>query len=94
MWGQREGRLSTITKVKVLSPEISDIALGEGVFDSEASTAARVKGECVSGVPGSESMVGNRIVCIGTWESHIAPKLEASNKLKKQGGSMAIWQSD
>jgi hypothetical protein len=38
-------------------------------------------------------MVGNRIVCIGTWENHIAPKLEASNEPKRQRreyGGMAV----
>ena len=84
MWGQREGRLSTITQVKVLSPEMHDIALGEGLFVSEASIAARVNGECASNVPGSEAMVGNRTVCTGTWESHIVPNIEASDELKKR----------
>ena len=32
-----------------------DIALGEELFVSEAGTAARVKGECVSGVRPSTS---------------------------------------
>ena len=84
MWSQRDGRLSTITKVKVLSLEMLEIALGESVNSLEASIAACVKGECVSDVSGSEAMVGNRIVCTGTWESHIVPKLKASAKLKKQ----------
>lgn len=70
--------------MKVSSPEMRDIALGEGLIVSEASIAACVKGECDSNVPGSKSMVGNRIVCIGTWESHIAPKLEASNEPKRR----------
>jgi hypothetical protein len=29
-------------------------------------------------------MVGNRIVCIGTWDDHTVPKLEASNELKRR----------
>jgi hypothetical protein len=61
-----------------------DIALGEGLFVSEASIAARVNGECASNVPGSEAMVGNRTVCTGTWESHIVPNIEASDELKKR----------
>ncbi len=84
MWSQRDGRLSTITKVKVSSLEMRDIALGKGFIISEASIAACVNGECVSSVPGSEAMVGNRTVCIGTWDSHIVPKLEASNEPKRQ----------
>ena len=84
MWSQKDGRLSTITKVKVLSLEIFEIALGESVNKLEASIAACANGEYVSNVPGSESMVGNRIVYIGTWESHIASRSSAIAKLKKQ----------
>jgi len=73
MRGQREGGLSATTKVKVYSPEITNIAQGQGFHFLEASTAARVKGECVSGVPGSESVAGNPTVHIGTWENHIVP---------------------
>jgi len=93
MWSQMDGRLSTITKVKVLSLEIYDIALGEGFIIPEVSIAACVSGECVSNMPGSKSMVGNRIVCAGTWESHIVPKLEASNEPKRRRrkcGDMAV----
>ncbi len=73
MRSQREGVLSATTQVKVSSPEIVNIAQGQGFHVLEASTAARVKGECVSGVPGSESVAGNTTVHIGTWENHIAP---------------------
>jgi hypothetical protein len=73
MWSQREGGLSAITQVKVLSPEIVNIAQGQGFHFLETSIAACVKGECVSGVPGSESMAGNLTVHIGTWENHIVP---------------------
>jgi hypothetical protein len=93
MWSQRDGRLSTITKVKVLSPEMMEIALGEDFSMSETSIAACVNGECVSNVPGSKAMVGNRIVCTGTWESHIVPIVEASNELKRRRrkyGDMAV----
>ena len=83
MWSQRNGRLSTITKVKVLSLEMF-IALGQGVIKSETSIAACVNGECVSDVPGSKSMVGNRIVCTGTWESHIVPVVKASDEPKRR----------
>jgi hypothetical protein len=68
--------------VKVLSPEISGKdALGQGFIMSETSITACANGEYVSNVPGSESMVGNRIVYIGTWESRTVP-VEAFNKLK------------
>ena len=92
MWSQRDGRLSTITKVKVLSPEMF-IALGEGFSKSETSIAVCVSGECASNVPGSKAMVGGRIACTGTWDSHIVPIVEASNELKRRRrkyGDMAV----
>ncbi len=71
MQGLRKGEWSAITQVKVLSPEICLIALGQGFLHLEASSAARDKGECVSDVPGSESMAGHSMVHNGTWESHV-----------------------
>ena len=70
---QREGGLSATTKVKVLSPEIINIARGQGFHVLEASIAAHANGECVSGVPGSESVAGKLTVHVGTWENHIVP---------------------
>ncbi len=63
-----KGSLSATTQVKVLSPEILLIALGQGFHVLEAKIRARVIGECVSDVPGSESVAGKRTVYIGTWE--------------------------
>ena len=74
MRSQREGGLSATTKVKVSSPEIVNIARGQGIHSLEASIATCVKGECVSGVPGSKSVAGNLTVHIGTWESGVADK--------------------
>ncbi len=59
--------------MKVLSPEIVNIARGQGFHCLEASIAAYVNGEYVSGVPGSESVAGKPTVHIGTWENHIVP---------------------
>ncbi len=50
----------------------------------EASSAARDNGECVSDVPGSESMAGHSKIHSGTWDSHIVPDSEASNEPKRQ----------
>jgi hypothetical protein len=89
MRSQREGGLSAITRVKVLSPEITVVALGQGFPVLEASIAACVKGEHVSGVPGSETMAGNLTVHIGTWESHVAPSgsfPQAEEARRKYGG--------
>ena len=43
-----------------------------------------IKGECVSDVPGSESMAGHSKIHSGTWERHIVPNSEASNEPKRQ----------
>ncbi len=93
MQGLRKGEWSAITQVKVLSPEICLIALGQGFLHSEASSAARDNGECVSDVPGSEAMAGHSKIHSGTWESHIVPDSKASNEPKrrrKKYGDMAV----
>jgi len=59
--------------VKVLSPEILLIALGQGFHVLEANIRTRIRGECVSDVPGSESVAGQRTVYIGTWENRSVP---------------------
>ncbi len=92
MQSSRKGEWSAITKVKVFSPEICLVALGQEVHHSEASIAAHDNGECVSDVPGSESMAGHSMVHSGTWDSHIVPKV-ASNEPKRQRrkyGGMAV----
>ena len=47
MRSQRDGRLPTITQVKVLSPEIFDIAQGQGVHFLETSIFTCITGEYV-----------------------------------------------
>ncbi len=92
MQSSRKGEWPAITKVKVVSPEICLVVLGQGFLHLEASSAARDKGECVSDVPGSESMAGHSTVHSGTWESHTVPK-EASNESKRRRrkyGGMAV----
>jgi hypothetical protein len=74
MQGLRKGGWSAITQVKVLSPEICLIALGQGLHHLEASIAARDKGECASDVPGSEAMAGHSKIHSGTWDSGAADK--------------------
>ena len=74
MRSQRDGGLSAITQVKVLSPEIYIVVQGQGFHVLEASIAACVKGEHVSDVPGFESMAGTSTVRVGTWESQSVPR--------------------
>jgi hypothetical protein len=84
MQSLRKGEWSAITQVKVFSPEICPIALGQGLGYLEASSATRDNGECVSDVPGSKSIAGHSRIHNGTWESHIVPNSEAFNKPKRQ----------
>ena len=69
-----KGVMSATTQVKVLSPEIILIALGQGFHVLEASIGMRANGECISGVPGSKSVAGKRTVYVGTWENRSVPK--------------------
>ena len=60
--------------MKVLSPEITRIALGQGFHVLGASIGACERGECASDEPGSKSVAGKRTVYIGTWENRSVPK--------------------
>ena len=66
------------------SPEICLVALGQGFLHSEASIAAHDNGECISGVPGSQTIAGHSTVHSGTREGHVVPNSEASNEPKRQ----------
>ncbi len=92
MWSQREGGVSATTQVKVLSPEIYHIALGQGFHFLEASIAACVKGEYVCDVPGSESVADKLTVHIGTWENHIAPNgsFQQAEEARRKYGDMVV----
>ena len=85
-----KGSLSATTQVKVLSPEIILVALGQGIHFLEANIRTCAIGEYVSDVPGSESVAGKRIDYVGTWENRNAPK-EAFKKLKRHREGMAFW---
>ena len=89
---QRKGSLSATTQVKVLSPEITNIARGQGFHFLEASIATCVKGEYVSGVPGSESVADKLSVHIGTWENHIAPNrsFQQAEEARRKYGDMVV----
>ena len=68
-----KGSLSATTQVKVLSPEIILVALGQGFHFLETNIRTLVTGESVSDEPGSESVAGKRTVYIGTWENRNVP---------------------
>ena len=92
MRSQRKGGLSAITKVKVLSPVIVNVAMGQGFHFLEASIATPVNGEGVSDVPGSKAMAGNPTVHVGTWESRVAPNgsLQQAEEARRRYGSMVV----
>ena len=77
-----KGSMSATTQVKVLSPVILHVALGQGFHFLEANIGTRARGECVSDVPGSESVAGMRTVCSGTWENRSVPE-EASEEAEE-----------
>ena len=68
------------------------IALGQGFLHLEASIATHVKGECVSGVPGSKSIAGHSTVHSGTWESHavLERSLQQAEEVRRRYGSVAV----
>jgi len=68
-----KGVLSATTQVKVLSPEINPCCIGPRVSFLGSQYRYARYGECLSDVPGSESVAGKRTVCIGTWENRSVP---------------------
>jgi len=87
-----KGGLSAATQVKVLSPEIILVALGQGFHFLETNIGAPVTGEGVFDVPGSESVAGKRTVYIGTWENRNVPKesCQGAEKATKRYGVSVV----
>ncbi len=86
-----DGSLSATTQVKVLSPEIILVALGQGFHFLETNIRTHVKGESVSDVPRSESVAGKQTVYIGTWENRSVPResfQEAEEATREYGVSV------
>ena len=84
--------MSAATKVKVLSPEIRLIALGQGVPLLETNIGTHAKGECVFGVPGSQTVAGKQIVYTGTWESHgvFVVSFQQAEEARRKYGDVAV----
>jgi len=87
-----DGSLSATTQVKVLSPEILLLALGQGFHFLETNIRTHVKGERVTDVPGSESVAVKRTVYIGTWENQIVARLscQGAEKATKRYGDLVV----
>ena len=90
---QRKGGWSAITQVKVLSPEIANIAMGQGFHFLEASSVLRAKGERNATCRGLSPWQVIQRTTLELGRSLLLPT-EASNKPKKRGGGMAIGKSD
>jgi len=91
MRSRGQGSLSVTTQLKVSSPEIILIGLGQGFHFLETNIRTHAKGECVSDMPGSKSVAGKRTVYIGTWESRSVPTgsfQEAEEVTRKYGVSV------
>jgi len=87
-----KGGLSAATQVKVSSPEILLIALGQGFHVLETNIRIFVTGESIHDVPGSESVAGKRTVYIGTWENRNVPKVSrrGAEKVTKRYGVSVV----
>jgi len=87
-----KGVMSATTQVKVLSPEIIFVALGQGLHCLEASIGMHVNGECLFDIPGSESVAGKQTVYIGTWENRSVPdgSCQGAEKVTRQYGVSVV----
>lgn len=66
--------MSAATPVKVLSPEITPCCRRvKGFISWKPASGRALKGECVTGGPGSKSVAGKSTVCVGTWENRSVP---------------------
>jgi hypothetical protein len=88
----KERRMVSHNVSEGVEPRNLCIALGQGFLHSEASSATRDNGECVSDVPGSKSIAGHSTVHNGTWESHavLERSLQQAEEVRRRYGSMAV----
>ena len=87
-----KGVMSATTQVKVLSPEIIPCCIGPRVSFLGSQYRYARYGECLSDVPGSESVAGKRTVCIGTWENRSVPNgsCQGAEEVTKQYGVSVV----
>jgi hypothetical protein len=78
--------------VKVLSPEICIVALGERLYSLEASIAACAIGEDAAACRGRSPWQVIPTDCIGTWESHVVPyrNFQQAEEARRRYGDMAV----
>ena len=87
-----KGVMSATTQVKVLSPEIIPCCIGPRVSFLGSQYRYARYGECISDVPGSESVAGKRTVCIGTWENRSVSNrsCQGAEKVTKRYGVSVV----
>lgn len=83
-----DGSLSAATQVKVSSPVITLITLGQGFHFLETSTEICDKGDVYFSVSGSKSAAGKRIDFIGTWENQIV----LGSRKRSRRGDFWVWR--
>jgi hypothetical protein len=81
---------SAATKVKVLSPEIFLIAVGQGLLCPEASIVADAIRRVCSDPPGSQAAAGHPTDCIGTWDSRIACMPQQADEARRGRRDAAV----
>ena len=81
---------SAATQVKVVSPEIFLLAMGQGLLCPEASIVTGVNRRVCHGMPGSQAAAGHPTDCIGTWESRIACMPQQAEKARRGHRDTAV----
>ncbi len=81
---------SAATQVKVVSPEIFIVAMGQGLLCLEASIVSVVTWRDCNGVPGSQAAAGHPTDCIGTWESRIAGMPQQAEEARRGHRDTAV----
>jgi hypothetical protein len=64
---------ATMRKREGVEPRNHPCCTGPRVSCPGSQNRCARNGECGTGVPGSKSVAGERMVCIGTWENRGAP---------------------
>jgi len=88
MRSHEDGSLSAATQVKVSSPVITLITLGQGFHVLETSTEICDNGDVYFSVSGSKSVAGKRIDFIGTWENQIV----LGSRKRSRRGDFSVWR--
>ena len=84
-----EGGLSATTQVKVSSPEMVLVALGQGFQFLETGIGICARGECVSACRGPRPWRVNELFVLELGRTEAFRK-EASEELKRRRGSMTF----